>query len=81
MLEPCIAAKEASTNCDDDDIRVLGSIDSRVHLIGRMLGNIAIDGVVGAVPLLGDAFDLVWKSNRRNLYLLRRHIEAERSRR
>jgi hypothetical protein len=44
------------------------------HLIARMLGNIAIDGVVGAVPLLGDAFDLVWKSNRRNLHLLRRHL-------
>jgi hypothetical protein len=57
------------------------ALGAPVHLIGRMLGNIAIDGVVGAVPLLGDAFDLVWKSNRRNLYLLRRHIEAERSRR
>jgi len=51
------------------------------HLIARMLGNIAIDGVVGAVPFLGDVFDLVWKSNRRNLYLLRRHIERESSRR
>ena len=51
------------------------------HLIVRMLGNIAIDGVVGAVPFLGDAFDLVWKSNRRNLHLLRRHIERESSRR
>ncbi len=51
------------------------------HLIARMLGNIAIDGAVGAVPFLGDAFDLVWKSNRRNLYLLRRHIERESSRR
>ena len=51
------------------------------HLIARMLGNIAIDGVVGVVPFLGDVFDLVWKSNRRNLYLLRRHIERESSRR
>jgi hypothetical protein len=40
-----------------------------------MLGNIAIDGVVGAVPILGDAFDLVWKSNRRNMHLLRRHLD------
>jgi hypothetical protein len=48
------------------------------HLVARMLGNIAIDSVVGAVPLLGDAFDLVWKSNRRNLHLLRRHLESER---
>ena len=51
------------------------------HLIARMLGNIAIDGVAGAVPFLGDVFDLVWKSNRRNLHLLRRHIERESSRR
>ena len=49
------------------------------HLIARMLGNIAIDGVVGAVPLLGDAFDLMWKSNYRNLHLLRRHLARERS--
>jgi hypothetical protein len=45
------------------------------HLIARMLGNIAIDGVVGAVPLVGDVFDLVWKSNRRNMQLLRRHLD------
>ena len=57
------------------------ALGAPAHLIARMLGNIAIDGVVGAVPLLGDAFDLVWKSNRRNLHLLRRHIEAETSRR
>jgi hypothetical protein len=48
------------------------------HLVARMLGNIAIDGVVGALPLLGDIFDLVWKSNRRNLHLLRRHLQSER---
>ena len=47
------------------------------HLIARMLGNIVIDGVVGAVPLVGDAFDLVWKSNRRNLHLLRKHLGRE----
>jgi hypothetical protein len=44
------------------------------HLVARMLANIAIDGVVGSVPLVGDAFDLVWKSNRRNLHLLRQHL-------
>jgi hypothetical protein len=42
-----------------------------------MLGNVALDGVVGAVPLVGDAFDLMWKSNRRNMRLLRRHLERE----
>ena len=51
------------------------------HLIARMLGNVAIDGLVGAVPVLGDAFDLVWKANRRNMHLLRRHLDRESSRR
>ena len=47
------------------------------HLVVRMLGNIAIDSLVGAVPVLGDVFDVVWKSNRRNLTLLRRHLDRE----
>jgi hypothetical protein len=45
-------------------------------LIWRMLGNIAIDGLVGAVPLVGDAFDVAWRANRRNLRLLRDHLDA-----
>lgn len=39
----------------------------------RMFLNIAVDVVVGLVPVLGDAFDLVWRSNVRNLELLERH--------
>jgi hypothetical protein len=42
-------------------------------LLARMALNIAIDVLVGAVPVLGDVFDVVWKSNRRNLALLERH--------
>jgi hypothetical protein len=47
------------------------------HLIARMLGNVAIDGVVGAVPLVGDAFDLFWRSNRRNMALLREYLDSQ----
>ena len=47
------------------------------HLIARMLVNVALDGVVGAVPLLGDAFDVMWRANRRNMALLRKHIALE----
>jgi hypothetical protein len=36
----------------------------------RMLANIAIDTVVGAVPLVGDLFDAGWKSNNRNVALM-----------
>lgn len=43
-------------------------------LIARMLANVAIDGVVGAVPLVGDAFDVAWRANRRNVALLRDHL-------
>jgi hypothetical protein len=43
----------------------------------RMAANIAIDAVVGAVPVLGDLFDLYWKANLRNAELLRRHLAAE----
>ena len=45
------------------------------HLIARMIGNIALDGLVGAVPLVGDAFDVMFRSNRRNMALLRNHLE------
>jgi hypothetical protein len=41
------------------------------HLILRMLGNVALDGVVGAVPLAGDLFDVMWRANKRNMKLLR----------
>jgi hypothetical protein len=45
----------------------------------RMLGNVAIDAVVGAVPLLGDLFDFAWKSNDMNMALLEAHASEERS--
>ncbi|MGH7721090.1 MAG: DUF4112 domain-containing protein [Gemmatimonadaceae bacterium] len=41
----------------------------------RMLGNVLVDSVAGAVPLLGDLFDVGWKSNTRNLALLDRYLE------
>jgi hypothetical protein len=41
----------------------------------RMTGNMAIDTVVGAVPFLGDAFDVAFKTNLKNLTLLKRHLE------
>ena len=44
------------------------------HVVSRMLANVAIDGAIGAVPLLGDAFDVMWRANRRNVALLRAHF-------
>jgi hypothetical protein len=37
----------------------------------RMALNIAIDYLVGSIPVIGDAFDFVWKSNKRNMDLIR----------
>lgn len=39
----------------------------------RMSANVILDTTAGTVPLLGDLFDFVWKSNRRNLDLLEHH--------
>ncbi len=44
----------------------------------RMIGNVAIDALIGAVPLLGDLFDVAWKANDMNMALLDRHATEER---
>jgi len=44
-------------------------------VLARMVMNVAIDSVVGAVPILGDLFDVGWKSNTRNAALLERYAE------
>jgi hypothetical protein len=43
-------------------------------LIARMLLNVAIDSAIGAVPIVGDAIDVVWRANRRNVNLLLDHL-------
>jgi hypothetical protein len=40
----------------------------------RMGVNLGIGVLVGSIPILGDAFDIGWKANRRNYLLLQRHI-------
>lgn len=45
------------------------------HVLARMWANVALDGVVGAVPLAGDVFDVAFRANRRNVALLRKHLE------
>jgi hypothetical protein len=38
--------------------------------LARMVLNVAVETLVGAIPVLGDLFDFVWKANRRNVDLL-----------
>jgi hypothetical protein len=44
--------------------------------VARMALNIALDYIVGVIPVIGDLFDVYWKANNRNVALLRRHAQA-----
>ncbi len=41
----------------------------------RMMGNLGVDTALGAIPLVGDAFDLLFRSNTRNLKIIKRHLD------
>lgn len=47
-------------------------------VLARMLGNVALDGLIGAVPVAGDVFDVLWRANKRNMRILREHLDRER---
>ena len=44
-------------------------------VLARMVVNALVDAGVGAIPVVGDAFDFVWKANDWNLSLLERHAQ------
>jgi hypothetical protein len=44
-------------------------------LIARMMANTFLDTTVGAIPVVGDAFDVMFRANMKNMALLRRHME------
>jgi uncharacterized protein DUF4112 len=48
-------------------------------VLARMVMNVAVDSIVGTVPILGDLFDVGWKSNMRNTELLERFVERPRA--
>jgi hypothetical protein len=41
----------------------------------RMAGNVGFDSLVGAVPVAGDLFDFMFRSNTRNLKIVRKHLD------
>lgn len=47
-------------------------------VILRMVGNVIIDFVLGAFPILGTVADVFWRANNRNVALLRDHLAARR---
>jgi hypothetical protein len=46
--------------------------------VARMVVNIGIESLVGAVPFAGDMFDVVFKANKRNYQILQRYFNAPR---
>jgi hypothetical protein len=59
---------------------VVGALRHRVpaRIIGRMIVNITIDLLFGAVPLAGDAFDFLYEENVMNMRLLEKHRDRRR---
>ena len=43
--------------------------------IWRMIGNLSVDTALGAIPLAGYAFDLLFRSNTRNLKIIKKHLD------
>lgn len=41
----------------------------------RMAGNVGFDSLLGAVPVAGDLFDLLYRSNSRNLKIVKKHLD------
>jgi hypothetical protein len=41
----------------------------------RMAGHVGLDSLLGAVPVAGDLFDLLYRSNSRNLKIIKRHLD------
>jgi hypothetical protein len=49
---------------------------SRKDII-RMFGNVALEFIIGCIPIVGDLFDATWKSNQRNVKLIENSVMSE----
>ena len=59
-------------------VREAARLGAPPSVLARMAFNIAVEGIVGAVPILGDVFDAAWKANQRNFTLLEQHLDQPR---
>ena len=58
-------------------VREARALGAPWHVTARMLGNVAVQGVIGTVPVAGDAFDVLFRANMRNARLLRRWMDRQ----
>jgi len=42
----------------------------------HMTFNVALETLIGAVPIVGDVFDAAWKANTKNIFLLDKHLNS-----
>ena len=47
---------------------------SKFHL-ARMGGNVGVDALIGAIPIVGDLFDFAFRSNSRNIKIIKRWMD------
>ncbi len=58
-------------------VREARALGAPWHVTARMLANVALEGTVGLVPIAGDAFDVMFRANIRNMRLLRRWMDKQ----
>ncbi|KFB08623.1 DUF4112 domain-containing protein [Nitratireductor basaltis] len=47
------------------------------NVLVKMAGNAGLDFVIGSIPVAGTVFDVFFKANKRNIRLLRAHLERQ----
>ena len=58
-------------------VREARTLGAPWHVTARMLANVALEGTVGMVPIAGDAFDVMFRANMRNMRLLRNWMDKQ----
>jgi Domain of unknown function (DUF4112) len=58
-------------------VREARTLGAPWYVTARMLANVALEGTVGMVPIAGDAFDVMFRANMRNMRLLRNWMEKQ----
>jgi hypothetical protein len=61
-------------------ITVMARNGASGYVLARMILNVTIDAVVGAIPFVGDIFDFAWKANLKNMRLMQRYYQEGRYR-
>lgn len=61
-------------------ISVMAKNGASGYVIARMVLNVVIDSLLGAIPFIGDLFDFVFKANNKNMKLMREHYQDGRHR-